>query len=439
MFDDTERNPFTRASGTGNLLTVVVHTGSFEDAILASDPLVETLLDLSRARCRVIWTPTDNEEVGLYLRRAFRTELGEYEAADEWLVIRTPLPVPMRHRIPNLRDLHRPALAGSRVTLLDELFTHPLAVDLFIVAEGDPFLQRDLRRRVYVSPVDALNLVRVLVTATEADDSYYYSYRASKLFPNADLPRVAKSIAGEHGFPQDLSEQIESFRHRIELILRAADRVAYHSLRRPDGRAAGKCGYHLAYFIMLVTGLFDELAWTMAQRYGLELNPQKVVLRARKDKAFFGAISARNEHLHAYLNEPTTQAIIGLFYPARDQVQHRAVLAAHLVTKPAPQRVLARLPADTIKEIAIVSADMGADWGLVGEPEDGQVDPYLFTLAAVRAVADVTNGVLGRLEWESYADLVPEDVREEQRGYFTSEIGLTRRQRLFSHKPPPYF
>lgn len=441
MFDDTEQNPFERASGTGPVLTAVVHTASFENAVLAGDPLVQRLFQLSHGRYRLVWTPTSNEQVEWCLRRARWASVGEYEVKGEWLVINAQTPGPVRHRIPYLGDLHRPAEEGSRVTVLDELFTHPLAVDLFIVADGDPFLKRDPRRRMYVTPEDAFNLVRVLAIATDSNDGLYYLYRSAKLFPAADLPRVAMHIAQDYGFPPELRNQIESLRHRIELILRAADRVGYHALRRPDGRAAGKCGYHLSYFIMLVTGLFDELAWTVAHRYGMKLNPYQMVLRQRRnDQKFFRAINGANPDLYSFLVDALTQATIGLFYPARDQVQHRTVLTTRLVEEPAPRRVLAQLPGDTLEEIRTLSTDAGADWGVIDGLAVVHVDPYLFTLAAVQAVSRVTNGVLERLEWESYADLLPAEIRDEKREYFSSEVGMARMKPLFhERKHPPYF
>jgi hypothetical protein len=440
MFDDTEHNPFQRATGTGTLLTVVVHTPSFEDAVLADARLVKRLFQLAHGRYRVIWTPTENKKVERLLRQARWAQVGEYEAQGEWLVINTQMGAPLRHRIPLLGDLHRPAEEGSRVTVLDELFMHPLAVDLFIVAAGDSFLTRDPRRRVYVTPEDAFNLVRVLATSTDPDDWFYFKYRVAKLFPASDLPRVAMHVARDFGFPPELREQIESFRHRIELILRAADRVGYHALRRPDARAAGKCGYHLAYFIMLVTGLFDELAWTIAHRYGLRLSAQQMVLRQRvKDQKFFREIKLADPDLHTFLIDPVTQATIRLFYPARDQVQHRTVLATQLVSEPRPQRVLAQLPDDTLQDIRTLSVNAGEDWGLVDGGVAGQVDPYLFTLAAVPAVARVTNGVLERMGWERYVDALPEDTREEKRSWFTTEVGMELINKLHPIEPPPYF
>lgn len=445
MFDDTENNPFQRSIGNNPLLTIVVHTASFKEAIVAKEEVVERLLRLGEmmpGRCRVVWTPPEDDGITWTLRRGHWTEVGEYEANDEWLVIKTQIPAPVRHRIAYLGDWRRPAEEGSRVTVLDELFTHPLPVDLFIVAEGDPFLKRDPRRRWYVCPDDAFNLVRILVTTLSSEDSYYLQFRASKLFPGADLPRVAMGIARTYGFPTELREQIESFRLRIELILRAADRVGYHALRRPDGRAAGKCSYHLGYFIMLVTGLFDELAWTVARRYNLKVSPQQTVLRQRvKNDAFFKAVQVANADAHAFLSDPAPQAIIRLFYPARDQLQHRALLPTRVVPEPRPARVLAELPDETLKEIQAVSTAAGTDWGLV-DPGTGSaklVDPYLFTLAAVDAVASVTNGLLKRLEWERYADLLPEDLREEKRNYFRTEIGTAPMTRFHDHPEPPYF
>jgi len=192
---------------------------------------------------------------------------------------------------------------------------------------------------------------------------------------------------------------------------------------------------------MLVTGLFDELAWTIVRRYGLNVSSQQTVLRQRqKDNKFFREVNSANAALHAFLCAPRTQATIGLFYPARDQVQHRTMLPTRFVEEPPPRRVLAQLPSDTLSEIRSLSRDQGADWGVVDGGTSDQVDPYLFTLAAVQAVAGVANGVLERLEWERYADALPEETREEKRSWFRTEVGMALMNR--HHNPrhlPAYF
>lgn len=442
MFDDTENNPFSRS--TDKLwLTIIVHTASFEQQVLAESPLAERLLGLGlhgHGRYRVVWTPTGNEEVARKIRRHHAAELGEYEADEEWLLIKTHIPVPSRHRVSHLGDWRRPAVQGSGVTILDELFINPIPVDLFVVADGDPFLERDPRRRRYVSAEDAFSLIRVLDVVRSDDDSFHYQYRATKIFPGRDLARVAMNIARDHGFPPELREQIESMKVRIDLLLRAADSVAHHALRRPDGRAPGQTSYHLGYFIMLVTGLFDELAWTIAHRHGLEVKVWQTVLRHReKDVKFFEAIRGANPAVHSFLTDPRTQSVIELFYPARDQLQHRAIIPAQLVTKPGPERVVAQLPDDTVNEILDVSANGGADWGLDADAHPaGQVDPYLFTRAAVDAVAGVANGLLERLDWERYADDLPPEEREEKREWFKTSVGTRYWVRMEASIPPFY-
>jgi hypothetical protein len=439
MFDDTENNPFSRRVDS-LWLTIIVHTASFEEALLASNPLADRLLGIGEhGRYRVVWTPTDNEEVAWKIRRSHAAELGEYEVDDDWVIIKTPMPVPSRHRVSRVGDWRRLAMDGSGVTILDELFTNPIPVDLFVVAEGDPFLERDPRRRNTVCPEDAFNLIRILAASRSNEDSFYYQYRAAKLFPALDSARVAMSIARDHGFPPELSEQIESLKLRIELLLRAADSVGHHALRRPDGRAPGQCSYHLGYFIMLVTGLFDELAWTISRRYSLQVKAWQTVLRQRQDATFFDAIKGVNAALHAYLGNPATQAIIELFYPARDQLQHRAIIPSRLVDKPRPTRVLAQLPDDTIREIQGVSSDGGADWGMVTSAQPaGQIDPYLFTLAAVDAVAGVANRLLSLLDWERYADRLPMVQQEEVRARFKTGVGIGFWSRHEVPIPPYY-
>jgi len=151
----------------------------------------------------------------------------------------------------------------------------------------------------------------------------YYAHRRLKLFPNM---KQLWSIINTH---VENSEWVQSLYTRTELYLRAIDKLKINSLRQPNNIVATQYEYDFAFLILLVTGIFDNLAWLICKIYEIELGKMDIKLiipNEEKKRKFIKAVEEKCSCLSDFLSMELTQAKIGLVYPIRDTVVHRDYL-----------------------------------------------------------------------------------------------------------------
>ncbi len=169
----------------------------------------------------------------------------------------------------------------------------------------------------------------------------------------------------------------------------------------------------LAYFVILATGLFDDLAWLANHTYALRLKKEHVDLRK---KEFKQALESKNQELKQYLDQSETANRIALFYPLRDQVQHRMFLQAKHVVN----RKLGRdenwfeLPAGTFKHIRNLEGIKGCQkWGVHSRKSTHFIEARRFTGCALAKVAEIHNHFLERIDWVGFLDRLPAPLKKE--------------------------
>jgi hypothetical protein len=356
MFDDSPRNSFLRAKDS-TLLTIIVHTAAFAAEILQDDPQIWRLLELGTlGGINLLCTPHEDRAVVRRLQGK-QVQCATVSEGVEWVEVGGSFLRPFRERLRRVGEWRRPCEDGSQVSIMDELFTRPYEVDLFVTAKGDPFLDRDPLRRHYVTPADAFELVRLLMVHHERyeprrgyglQESHYLQYRRQKLFPAYEEANAIVRTAAEHEIPEEIRRQVLSLGERIDMLLRAADQVGINALKEPNGSAPGRCAYHLSYLVMLATALYDEVAWLIAHVEKLELHRRAVGLRLeRKQKDFMKKLGASNPDIVSFLSTSRIESLVSLFYPARDQFQHREIIPARLSNEPPPQIVVWELPKES--------------------------------------------------------------------------------------------
>ena len=151
----------------------------------------------------------------------------------------------------------------------------------------------------------------------------YYAYRRLKMFPNITcLWSILDSLSND-------SEWIQSLYTRTELYLRATDTLKINSLRKPTNSVATQCEYDFAFLILLITGIFDNLAWLVCKIYEITLNKNDIKLTIpseKRNQKFIKAVQEKSQSLYDYLSNDLTQAKISLVYPIRDSVVHKNYL-----------------------------------------------------------------------------------------------------------------
>jgi len=146
----------------------------------------------------------------------------------------------------------------------------------------------------------------------------YYAHRRLKMFPNM------KHLWSLVSHLDD--EWVQSLYTRTELYLRAIDKLKINALRQPNHVVATQYEYDFAFLILLVTGIFDNLAWLICKMYGLNLDKMDIKLIKDKKHRFLNAVQNACPDLHDFLSEELSQAKIDLVYPIRDAVVHRNYL-----------------------------------------------------------------------------------------------------------------
>jgi hypothetical protein len=295
-----------------------------------------------------------------------------------------------------------------------------------------------------VRPAEALDLVRLLLVhhrlfqlrgGARVDATLYHVYRVHSLF-RAYRPASAAATYGKGAINAAVRAQLGSLGTRLGFVCRAADRGAYAALRRADNDSEDEILYHLGYFVMLATGVFDDLAWTLKYQYRLTLAPVQVTLKPPKKPTApasllvdaLRAVPNEGAAVAARVADPAVQALVRVFYPIRDQLQHRQFLSGCLVFGGpwGVPKILFEFPEEVIPLLRAASADgTGAEWGL--RRDDAWVDPYAFITRALAALVTVHEAVLGAVDWPALVGALGEQARDAADGVIAqSRASLAR-------------
>lgn len=356
------------------------------------------------------------------------------------------------------RQLKRGVLVGRQITpgLVTALFkcSHPGAVHRRLTrALQDIFVQQSLSRNFFVTAdpdilsnkgivetrydVAILPLDKALECADlylkqhgcyyvkppsyQADRSLYYVREARQLLPafRRGLRIAAFSRDGKI-FSEHISEYLESLMGRFLRMLYARDRIGYEFFKRADNNTQDEMLYHLDYFVVLATGLFDTLAWLAKHRYGIRLKREQVELKIdprKEHTTFTKCLANKDSHLHAFVLEPANRNLVHLFYPLRDSIQHRHISfgVGYINVAEGWRCNFVKLTADAanaIEKVDIADAnDFTSYWGVFENlcPDGHGLEPYKFVRAALAEISRFTNKYLQMLRLEeliaSYPDI----------------------------------
>ncbi|MBI4215836.1 MAG: hypothetical protein HY687_00350 [Chloroflexi bacterium] len=249
-----------------------------------------------------------------------------------------------------------------------------------------------------------------------ANKKLYYWYRLCELVPVFQKTWTA-SAAATQSLPS--GEQVQGYLHslytRLLYMLEIKDRIASHFYARADNEVQHDILRELNYFMVLTTGTFDALAWVMKYYYNfcptdsedtrfrqsitLKLPPKK------QSNKLITHVERQNSSLGEFLRSAPTQNLIGIFYPARDSIQHRHPLRGiqYIRSKIRAGRrdpiqagaqdtaySLAILDPDTMQAISEVDSDDPSDyftlWGVRTVDEWTFLEPYKFVVQALRTL-----------------------------------------------------
>lgn len=419
-------NPFNREKNERPLITLLVHTDSLEQEILSEESSIMAIINLTKLKLlKVVFTPTENAILKMKLANE-GIEITQYEQNDSYISIKS------RHfeelavcttREKNYKNFYNKAIfEGSKINKIDYILRD--SYNYFILSKRDAFFSSSFKKQTDIEPLEVIDLIRILLINLEhfyiatdylVDEWYYYLYRSKKLFNEYQFAwSVVVGLSRIKKF-EDVFNQFRSLLQRLEFICRATDKTSYYALKPSNSETYSKTLYHFGYLIMLITGVFDDLAWIIQHLYCFSLEKEYPIIKIKgnsEQTKFYEQLKSKNIELYSYLIDNYTQNIIKMFYSIRNVLQHREYLDGKCIISGvnSHKNSVFSIPSCANKFIDLVSngnkEDFGVESGLDGEY---YIQPYLFVKKATEKFAEVVNATLSKIEWSEFLEMLTQE------------------------------
>ena len=432
--------PFDRKRDEKPLMKMLIHIDSFVDEIMSDEKTITSLLKLSTFPIlQIVVMPTNNPRIIDYLRK-ISIELSTYEFREDFISLNnkdfSTIVLMGKHE-----NLDVPIIDGSLINKLDFFAGRDEDFDYFVTNVKDSFFSSKLKKDRDICPKSAIELIRILLVNSgyffikpnlSVNEGYYYLFRFKKLFHEYQF--AWSVVVGTYGksMPEEIFSQFDSLSTRLELLCRAADKTSYYALKWPNNDTQDNTLYHFGYLIMLITGVFDDLAWIINGLYNLRLDKRDVVIKIPPNKVstkFYNSLKPVNNDLFNYLTHEETQKKILLFYPIRDSLQHRQFMKGIRYSNKSQdcEKNLFRISNEAAMTIKNVSMDDGRDYGieLVLE-EQSYIDAHKFTMKALEIISQIVNNTMNYIDWDQYAMVLSDEQRDNlymSKNLFNSGLG----------------
>lgn len=416
-------NPFERSARDVPLLKFLIHSKSLANEVLLQDKEAYRLVRLNNFKeIEVVPLPIDDSKIsdfylsnGLilteYLRHGESINMAGSDGSIHGVAIKAPDP---------MRDAIAP---DSPVTLTDIFASN--SYDYMVVRADDPILKKTGRISAnIVTPEQALDITRVLMVSHEhyyvsprtppVGEGFYYLYRFKKLYKSYQRAWTIAVYTHGKGLSEVNHDQLDSLSRRLEFLCRAYDKIAYYSQRTVNHDIQHNQLYHLTYFVMLSTGVFDNLAHIIKEFYELKIAARtNISLRSSLGNKFYKELKITNTSLYDFLSLASVQRQIEAFYPIRDSLQHRELF----------QVVQFSDASHSIHNKSMIKLNDEASKKLIEEPTASDciyptrpfMDPLLFTIWAQGVLINIVNSVLSSIDWDSRCKGLPEDIQNKIR------------------------
>lgn len=157
-------------------------------------------------------------------------------------------------------------------------------------------------KQFYISPCERI------------DELFYYTYRHKAVF------RQFQPFWSSTVYSNALDSYADALDNRLMQFLLCVDNIKVILLKEQNNITAMHLKYHVPYMTLLTTGIFDNLAWLINNKYGLQLSRMKVDL---KKTQYIDAVRTKSAVLADYLSDDFIQLKIDAIREIRDRIVHR--------------------------------------------------------------------------------------------------------------------
>jgi hypothetical protein len=206
-----------------------------------------------------------------------------------------------------------------------------------------------------------------------------------------------------------LEDLLQSLNDRMILMNKSVIELKYHSLKTVNNNASTEVMYHLSYFVVLVTGVFDNIAWMLNYFYDLGFslehsNRTKVKLQNtfnpsnKPTESYYINLFQKAPVISTYLLSEKISCLIDFIYPLRDAIQHRSFIKPLTVSRVSskiktPTRLLIQFPRDVrgILQRSFSPVVFGFDKDTSDSMKRDYFDIYVFSTALHAEIIEMLN------------------------------------------------
>ena len=146
------------------------------------------------------------------------------------------------------------------------------------------------------------------------DELLYYTYRHKVVFHQFQ-PFWSSTVYRDS--PDSFADALDN---RLMQFVLCVDNIKIILMKEQDNITAMHLKYHLPYMTLLTTGIFDNLAWLINNKYDLQLSRMKIDL---KKPEYVDAVRVKSRALADLLSDETVHAKIDAIREIRDRIVHR--------------------------------------------------------------------------------------------------------------------
>lgn len=421
-------------------LLMVLHSQTLPTALSEDSEVVHVLLECARIKeSLVLATPVENESGDLISDRE-DIHVISYHDREEGLVIRyetedeeTGVFCGKTRMLPSMiTHLYGCAEGTPQFSEILNSFRDLIAFES--IANGDSeaiFVTQDdrlIEKRIWIQSrfrVKILSFLQALeyfdlflkknnlyyanpYTRRIDGKAFHYWFLLKELVPNFGNA-WSTAVFGKDVIPNghQIQDFLSALADRFQNAMCAADRIAMEYVIYPVNSTEWEMIYNLNYFVMLVTGIFDSLAWLTVNRYSLNIRDRtdvtiRIIGPTSKGARFARLVSRHNPSLSSFIQ--AQQDFINLFYPMRDSIQHREpVRGAQFVKQPDGWIIsTAQLKQDALSAIQAVdrTGSPFTEWGVLVDVS-GLLEPHRFSRKASRRLITFVDRYLELLDFNS--------------------------------------
>jgi hypothetical protein len=409
---------------------VLVHTDSLIAEIIQGNKDIQRLIKIATLRsCAIVFTPVENPEVQNILHEN-DLDVANYYLLDNQYIVKsnfihasfsfeTEDKFAEEFQLQNGYTLNDSMLIGNRYFHHYVSNTIPGSTPIHLIL--DILQVYHVKNKIFRSDQNS-----------STNQFFYDLISVNKQIP-AYKSLVIQFNYLKNAYSTDFStieNLLQSLSDRMMLMNKSVIELKYQSLKTVSNDASTEIMYHLSYFVILVTGSFDNLAWIINYIYDLGFslessNKNKVKLQnahspsKKPNELYYKSLSLKAPAISDYLLSEKISCLIDFVYPLRDAIQHRSFIKPLTVTKVSsgktiPNKLLIWFPDDVRKILQrfFSPASFGFEEDTSQSMRRDYYDIYIFSKKLHAEMIELVNAISTKIILEEVVKVTDEQTEK---------------------------